>query len=379
MIDQVRLRNFKCFGNITLALGPLTLLTGFNAAGKSTVLQAILLLAQGVRQNVWRKRIHANGPLLRLGVPSELLMKGATEKTIGIRLQSEGTFINWTLDPRSDDGSRLDADLLARDAVGSEAESGRDVARVGRPVIDTLKQAVYVSALRTPQGEFYPAPDGAARIHADVGIEGQFAPWWFQEWMDEEIETDRAYPGESALTLRRQLNAWMTDTFGFVEFNAVRPRRSRMTWLEVRTSQTDDWRLPANVGYGLNYAFPIFVAGLLAKRDQTLIIDSPEAHLHPRAQSRIGGFLVHVAAAGVRLIVETHSDHLLNGIRLAVREQRVKPDDVTIHFFDPRGLADKSIAHVTTLIVGADGEISDWPAGFFDQSERDLASLAGWS
>jgi predicted ATPase len=171
----------------------------------------------------------------------------------------------------------------------------------------------------------------------------------------------------------------MTDTFGFVEFNAVRPRRSRMTWLEVRTSQTDDWRLPANVGYGLNYAFPIFVAGLLAKRDQTLIIDSPEAHLHPRAQSRIGGFLVHAAAAGVRLIVETHSDHLLNGIRLAVREQRVKPDDVTIHFFDPRGLADKSIAHVTTLIVGADGEISDWPAGFFDQSERDLASLAGWS
>jgi predicted ATPase len=380
MIDQVQLRNFKCFEKLTLTLGPLTLLTGFNAAGKSSVLQSILLLAQGVRQNVWRKAVHANGPLLRLGIPQELLMKGALEKTIGIRLAAEGSFVDWSLNPRSEDGTQLKAHVFAGDSTGRQADVGDELREIARPIIKRLKGAVYIGALRVPQHEFYPAPDMAARIHADVGTDGQFAPWWFQEWMDEEIENDRAHPEEKALTLRRQLNAWATDAFGFVEFNAVRPRRkSRMTSLEIRTSETDDWRQPANVGYGLNYAFPIYLAGLLVERDQLLIVDSPEAHLHPRAQSRLGAFLACIAAAGVRIIVETHSEHVLNGIRLAIRRGNLKPNETAIYFFDQKGLSDKSIAHITRLLVGESGQISDWPIGFFDQSERDLASLAGWA
>ncbi len=82
-----------------------------------------------------------------------------------------------------------------------------------------------------------------------------------------------------------------------------------------------------------------------------------------------------LASAGVQIIVETHSDHLLNGVRLAVREGVLLPEDLRLHFF--RG-PDGSDHRVTTPTIGTGGEIYEWPDGFFDQGEKDLSRLAGW-
>jgi predicted ATPase len=88
----------------------------------------------------------------------------------------------------------------------------------------------------------------------------------------------------------------------------------------------------------------------------------------------MGSFLAQMAAAGVQLLVETHSDHLLNGVRIALRDRLISPEQVAIYFFTGR-----DDARVVRLSVSRDGGISDWPEGFFDQSEKDLAKLAGWS
>jgi len=106
-----------------------------------------------------------------------------------------------------------------------------------------------------------------------------------------------------------------------------------------------------------------------------VIIDSAEAHLHPRAQSAVGRFLGQMAGAGLQVLVETHSDHLLNGIRLAVRDSLIRSRDVALHFFEAGG----ATGQVTSLAIDDNGAISDWPEGFFDQTERDLAILSGWS
>jgi predicted ATPase len=126
---------------------------------------------------------------------------------------------------------------------------------------------------------------------------------------------------------------------------------------------------PANVGFGFSYALPIVVAALTAAPGAVLIVESPEAHLHPAGQSAVGQFLARLASAGVQTILETHSDHVLNGIRRAVAERGLlSPDDVIVHFFGADGAAQ--------LTMRGSGALTEWPEGFFDQAEIDLSVLA---
>jgi len=129
----------------------------------------------------------------------------------------------------------------------------------------------------------------------------------------------------------------------------------------------------ANVGFGLTYVLPILTAILSSAPGALLLIENPEAHLHPKGQSRMGELLARAASCGIQIIVETHSDHILNGIRLAVRNRKLASSDVQIHFFQ-RGEHD-GVIDVSTLRVDRNGSIDEWPDGFFDQSERDLMAL----
>ena len=96
-----------------------------------------------------------------------------------------------------------------------------------------------------------------------------------------------------------------------------------------------EWTRAPNAGFGISYALPIVVAALRAAAGGLLLVENPEAHLHPAGQSRIGGFLARVAADGVQVFVETHSDHVLNGIRVAVADgsAALLPEQAAIHFF----------------------------------------------
>lgn len=160
----------------------------------------------------------------------------------------------------------------------------------------------------------------------------------------------------------------MSDLVGAVQFEADLVPRTDLATLHVRSTSSDDWYLPTNVGFGISYALPIVVAGLTAKPGTVLIVDSPEAHLHPAAQSGIGRFLARVAASGTQVILESHSDHVVNGIRRAVVEQLITAEDVVVHFLAGR-------AEPVRIDLDARGRLSEWPAGFFDQIEADLKQI----
>jgi predicted ATPase len=89
----------------------------------------------------------------------------------------------------------------------------------------------------------------------------------------------------------------------------------------------------------------------------------------------MGQFLTEVAAAGVQVLTESHSDHVLNGIRRAVKAGRLSADKVALHFFKPR---DEDGEQVTTPILDPTGNIDHWPEGFFDQFDKDINYFAGW-
>ena len=131
-----------------------------------------------------------------------------------------------------------------------------------------------------------------------------------------------------------------------------------------------EWVRPPNMGFGVTYALPVVLAGLTAATGGLLIVENPEAHLHPAGQSQMGLFLATVAAAGVQVLVETHSDHLMNGIRRAIGERRVLPaSHATVHFFDLDSSPPKNLAFTQS------GGIDSWPPGFFDQYQLDIAAL----
>lgn len=134
---------------------------------------------------------------------------------------------------------------------------------------------------------------------------------------------------------------------------------------------------PPNVGFGYSYILPIIVAGLVAKEGEILIIENPEAHLHPRAQSHLANFLAKVASMGVQVFIESHSEHILNGIRIAAVEREGSPKilahtDISILYFQQ-----SEEATFVQIPVEKDGKIRNWPNGFFDQLEKDTEILYG--
>jgi len=387
MLTRIKLRNFKCFESLSLPLSPLTLLTGFNAAGKTTALQSLLLLVQSLRAGTQSAELPLNGRFARLGTPGEVLNSGKGDVIFSV--EDDQTAIEWALQAED----RTKGSSLRVRRIGIMSEDGRKeyndpegLEMLLPPgsnaksvqMVELLREIIFLSVLRIGPADVFPSPEEPVPVHADVGVQGEFAPWWFQRFLDEEIDQSRCNPSDKAITLRRQFNAWAGELFPGAQGNAQTIEKTNLLRLELRIGDIDDWRRPSNIGYGLTYAFPVIVAGLLAKPGQILMIDSPEAHLHPMGQSRMGRFLARIAAAGVQVIIETHSDHILNGIRLAVRDQNIIPEKVAVHFFNHPGAVKTCSAQVFSPLVDSQGNLSEWPEGFFDQSEKDLARLAGW-
>jgi predicted ATPase len=314
-----------------------------------------------------------------LGTPSEILKEKTQSLSLGI--ESHDAKLLWHLHTEGRSLKIKAIDTL--DAKGKKSYSSIDAVNDLLPtstqispnvhqLVTQLRQTIYLSAVRLGTTEVFPIPEDPTLVYADVGLQGEFAPWWLLESDSVDIMLARRHASTHSPIPRIQLNAWLSALFPEAEVNVQAVSQTNLTRLELRIGKTE-WCRPANVGYGLTYAFPILVAGLLAHPEQILIIDSPEAHLHPMGQSQIGRFLVQMAASGLQIIIETHSDHVLNGIRLALRDGVIAPEKTQIHFFTP-----SKDTHVISPQVDAQGNLSEYPMGFFDQAEKDLATLAGW-
>jgi predicted ATPase len=125
----------------------------------------------------------------------------------------------------------------------------------------------------------------------------------------------------------------------------------------------------------MTYVLPILLATLTAEQGALLIIENPEAHLHPKGQLKIGELLALSSLAGVQVVIETHSDHLLNGIRLAVHGGRLPPESVGVHFFEREDSDDFFRSRITSPRLDRTGRLDQWPEGFFDESEKALRQL----
>jgi len=144
--------------------------------------------------------------------------------------------------------------------------------------------------------------------------------------------------------------------------------------LQFSYGLSNDYR-STNIGFGVTYTLPILVAILSAKPKTLILLENPEAHLHPKGQSKIGELLALAASCGVQIIVETHSDHVLNGIRLAVHDKRIEAKVVQLHYFQKKEEDGIAVSEVISPNIDQDGRIDEWPDGFFDEWRNILAKL----
>jgi predicted ATPase len=385
MIKNLYLKYFKCFHELALPLGNLTLLTGFNAAGKSSILQSLLLLHQNMIRNQFGKEVLLNGNYINLGTASEVIdeINGKNNVTIGFK--NEIFKLEWLFKAQD----RMDVKLevaeifLTRDNKTEELLSKYgDKNRISNliPLADPeLFKALYIatvpiitlkylSAERMGPRELYPLNTSGSDM--TLGIHGEYAPWFLYDNQDKNVSESLLIPGYPP-TLIRQCEAWLNFFFPNTNFQISRVQFTNMVSLGVQTSKALNFHRPPNVGFGITQVFPIVVACLYSRPGDILLIENPESHLHPSGQSLMGYFLAKCASTGLQIITESHSDHILNGIRRATKDKVLSPQLSAIHFFNKRHENSK-ISQITSPQIDAKGNLDFWPEGFFDQFDKDM-------
>ncbi len=362
MISRLRIQRFKCFEDQEIAFGKLTLLVGANATGKSTVIQAVLLLKQAFStEGSFKGGLLLNGKLISIGTAKDALYSKSQENSIA--------FTSWI--------NSNETPLALKYAYQrGEPDVKTLTSMLPAPELTSTffhKDFTYLSAERLGPRLLYAMSD-VSRAKMTVGIRGEFTAHCLAEFGNQAIaNANLAFPRTDNLLFNYQTQLWMRQIVSELDIEIQPISQADQVRIGLRNQgNTDYWR-PTNTGFGISYTLPIVVAALMSKPDSVLIVENPEAHLHPAAQSEMGQFLARVAATGVQVIVETHSDHILNGMRLAVKRKLLLPDDVSIQFF-VRGEKDTG-NQVLAPKIDADGRIDLWPEGFFDQIEKDLLEL----
>lgn len=186
------------------------------------------------------------------------------------------------------------------------------------------------------------------------------------------------HPKAQSNQLRHQLEAWLGEispgTRLYTEAHHSLDLVSMEFAFQTGRGETNRYRA-TNVGFGISYILPIVTAALSAGEGSLLLIENPEAHIHPHGQLRMGKLLALASLSGVQVIVETHSDHILNGLRLAVHCGDLHQDQVAMHYFTRIVESDSIRTQVITPVMDRHGRINEWPEGFFDENEKALRQL----
>jgi predicted ATPase len=236
----------------------------------------------------------------------------------------------------------------------------------------------YLRAERIGPRTSFRMSDYEVRHHRQLGSGGEFTTHFLSLFGSETVEVQGLrHPTAASNTLQSQVEAWMTEISPGVRLNVKRYSEMDLMTFNVTYSlgqqvASSEYR-PTNVGFGITYALPIDLSVLSAHPGSLFIVENPEAHLHPRGQLKMGDLLARASAAGIQILLETHSDHVLNGIRLAVQGQRADPSKVAL--YHSKWEAGGTSPSLTSLTIDGDGRLSEWPEGFFDEMERSLDQL----
>lgn len=352
MIENLHIKNFKSLVDVNMRLGKITLLSGLNSSGKSSVIQALRMC----------QNYYTDGEVLLDG------HGGIDEMLSGHALRTD----------------RIEVLCDYGESVGYELRVGlEDVVEAG-----AFLDVIYVGADRLGPRSLLPLKRSLGSYPV-LGARGEHVYDFLEHFkgflVDEKVHHERA----QAVSLEYELAGWLGEVAPSSSLSWVVDAKRDMSHGEI------EGRRPANVGFGLSYVLPVFAALLCSaarpfsenfaepwwddwsargNNGRLVVLENPEAHLHPQGQTAVGRLLAKVAQSGVQVFVETHSDHVMDGIRLEVRSQRgIDHADVCFHYLS---LDRSGVTCIESPRVFPDGRLEFWPEGFFDQTMKNRAKLA---
>ncbi len=235
-------------------------------------------------------------------------------------------------------------------------------------------QSHYISADRIGAKDFY---NRNPKIESRIDKQGAFIADFLSSKQNKIVHKNLQIgkgnePEEYLKTLLEQVGEWLSYVLDTPNISVLIDDTSNDFIITLKFKIGTKEFKPSNVGFGYSYILPIIVSGLMADKGEILIVENPEAHLHPKAQSRLITFLAKVATCNVQVFVESHSEHILHGLQLAVKNEKIDltNTDVSVLYFH-----EKEEGYFTQIPIKKNGKIEKWVVGFFDQNEEDLSNI----
>ena len=377
----MQIQNFKCFQNSkTFEFSKLNLLTGINGRGKSSLLQTILILSQSAGGNRNLKKLIINDELLSLGNYDDI-KNSETPRGENIRFnlkfdspQIEEAAIIYAENP--DEALLAECvkiEIKSQGKVSVAKPNSREYEEIVSPLVESIKKIHFVSADRLGPVKYVDKTSMPEFVR--VGSRGEHAINILANSSILNNVNNILYLGNDSASIIQQTTEWLGYILEGAKIDIKgREKDSSVLYMLLNNKNNSYNYKPINVGFGYSYILPLIVTGLIAKPGETIIIENPEAHLHPKGQSKISEFFARVASCGVQVFIESHSEHILNGLRVSAMNPQIaiKHDELAIHYFSESFDSEK-------LTMDKKGKIPNWPYGFFDQQEIDLANIFKYS
>lgn len=364
MIREMQIYNFKCFEFLSLEMSNLNILMGLNGMGKSTVLQSLLLLRQSYHEN-GLNALKLNGKYVNLGNGNDILYERAEEDRIGFQITDDGTYVKlfYQYAPNSDLLERIEGDSTP-------------IGEFLSPLLNN--KFIYLSAFRIAPRSLYRIGDEKEIREREFGNNGELALQYLYAHQNQQVENDHViFNSAGDRSLADQVRLWMSlispGIMPQISINNVQ-RNAELTYSFREGEERTNSYKSVNVGFGITYVLPVVISLLTARSGDLILIENPEAHIHPAGQRQMGELLARTAAGGVQVLVETHSDHILNGIRLAVKKNKISSNDTRIFFFY-KDYEDGFQHKVQMPKLDQNGRIDVWPEGFLDEWDNALIEL----
>jgi len=361
MIKYLQIENFKSLKKIGIPLENLNLFFGMNGMGKSSVIQTLLML----RQSFWKNQmkhmelLHVNGDLIELGTGREIMCQTREEDELRICVVlSNGETLDRKYIPSDYESKKGTLQATTPNSILSEGIVAANVFSSG---------FVYLGAEHIRPQRLYQTTTWEPDINI-FGKIGEFAvPYLAINGNRYHVPAEKCLDTGKTDTLIDQVSAWLNEISPQIRISTDYSEFDGNARLEIGydgTRLSSAGFAPVNVGYGVPYVIPLIVSLLTATDDALLLIENPESHLHPRGQSRIGELIARTANHGAQVICESHSDHIINGVRLSIKNNKISDKDVTIKYFVKNEAQETEVIDIET---DKNGNLSSYPQGLLDE------------
>jgi hypothetical protein len=228
----------------------------------------------------------------------------------------------------------------------------------------------YLGPLRVGPLTFYQG--GQQGRIATLGMNGELTISALHNRRNESVEYRLESGSPVNATLGEALDYWLKKFSLAGSINTKEQGKAGIT-VELADWQSGQALDLGNVGVGISQILPVLVLCLLAKRGEIILLEQPELHLHPAPQQILGDFLIEMMGLGRQLVVETHSEYLVNRLRLRLAEDETDhlKDNIDIYY----AVRQDGSTQFSPMSIDEFGGFEEWPDGFFDQTSTESEEI----